>query len=262
MNITISEAILATLATLPLFSSISIFKDATTFDYVGGDITLSNPIRELIAEAYGCFGSEEHVACLLSLGCGNSGVIHAPDDSSLSAWNSFLVKLVASSEKEAQMADAQMGHLGIYLRFSVNRGLETSSLDTAVTAGTLLMGTVAYLDDTSLSERLDDCVELLRIRDGTASLEQLSKYGTYDCKHAADIDTERSGGEKILPPPLPPLTDTFVMRKKPWRFIEKAMLGPRNSADDSGKRMLLVTGMGGCGKTQIIRKFIQVHSKK
>ena len=49
------------------------------------------------------------------------------------------------------------------------------------------------------------------------------------------------------------------MRRKPWEFIEKAMLGTR-VADEP--RILVVTGMGGCGKTQLILKFVHVHKDK
>jgi GTPase SAR1 family protein len=49
------------------------------------------------------------------------------------------------------------------------------------------------------------------------------------------------------------------MRKKPWKFIEKVLLGVRDSADADVPRMLAVTGMGGCGKTQLVLKFMHVH---
>jgi hypothetical protein len=52
------------------------------------------------------------------------------------------------------------------------------------------------------------------------------------------------------------------MRKKPWEFIEKAMFDVRDFADANEPRMLVVTGMGGCGKTQLMLKFIQVHKNK
>ena len=52
------------------------------------------------------------------------------------------------------------------------------------------------------------------------------------------------------------------MRKKPWKFIEKAMLDARDDVEADVPRMLVVTGMGGCGKTQLILKFIQVHKNQ
>jgi GTPase SAR1 family protein len=52
------------------------------------------------------------------------------------------------------------------------------------------------------------------------------------------------------------------MRKKPWEFIEKMIFGVRDAVDADAPRMLVVTGMGGCGKTQLILKFVQVYKNK
>jgi GTPase SAR1 family protein len=52
------------------------------------------------------------------------------------------------------------------------------------------------------------------------------------------------------------------MRKKPWEFIERAMFDVRDGEDADEPRMLVVTGIGGCGKTQLMLKFIQVHKNK
>lgn len=47
------------------------------------------------------------------------------------------------------------------------------------------------------------------------------------------------------------------MRKKPWEFVETALLG---EVDSDEQRILVVTGIGGCGKTQLILKFLRVYS--
>jgi hypothetical protein len=65
------------------------------------------------------------------------------------------------------------------------------------------------------------------------------------------------------------------MRKKEWEFIEEVILGSDGSDYDSGqdgddddddemvrRKMLAVTGIGGCGKTQLVLKFIRVHKRK
>ena len=49
------------------------------------------------------------------------------------------------------------------------------------------------------------------------------------------------------------------MRKEPWNFINRVMLGPRGSEDVDGNRILAVTGIGGSGKTQLMLKFMKVH---
>ncbi|KIM25294.1 hypothetical protein M408DRAFT_212102 [Serendipita vermifera MAFF 305830] len=101
LNLTIAEAMMATLATPPMFTSAQIRKDTATFEYTSADWTPSNPMEELIAEAHEALGAEQKVACILSLGCGHPGVFAAPKDSSTAAWNEFLEYLVADSERKA-----------------------------------------------------------------------------------------------------------------------------------------------------------------
>ena len=258
IDIPISKALMATLATPPLFDSISVFKDAATFEYVGGDIALANPIRDIIAEARGTFGPGEQVACLLSLGCGDPGVVAIPKDSSLTAWNAFLSRLATDSERIARLAGSQMGHLELYFRLSVNRGLEASSAVNTEKPKDIITQTLAYLDDGSLEEKIERLIELLKLRHGTSSLEQLGESGILDSSRITHGTLERSGGEKILQLPSPLAVDTFVMRQEPWNFIERCMLnGARGRTG-----LLVVTGMGGCGKTQIIRKFVDVYGTR
>jgi hypothetical protein len=52
------------------------------------------------------------------------------------------------------------------------------------------------------------------------------------------------------------------MRKGPWEFIENAIFDADESKGTEGPTMLAVTGMGGCGKTQIILKFLRVYQQK
>ena len=179
VNVTVLDAMMITLASPPLFSPTSITKDSSTFEYVSGDLTRSNPIRAIIAEAHGAFAPEGHVACLLSVGCGHSGANPVPDGSSISQWNEFLGKMATDSENEAQQVSSQMANLRLYHRFSVNLGLELSSPSKKMTSESIVTQTSIYLDDLGLTEKVDHCSELLRIRDGTASLEQLSEWHTH-----------------------------------------------------------------------------------
>jgi hypothetical protein len=170
---------LATLATPPLFTPISISKDAATFEYIGGDLVLSNPMREIITEAHGAFGSEERVSCLLSLGPGHRGVIGIPSESSgAAAWSSFLEHLAKDGEQKAQSIDSQMGHMGIYYRFRVSEGLGIASQTAKADPGDFLSHTSVYLGDVSVSRKLDICIDSLKAPDGVISLEQLSRFAT------------------------------------------------------------------------------------
>jgi len=179
LNCTIVDALLTTLSTPPLFTPVSIFNDAVTTEYIGGDIKINNPIREIISEAHEYFGPETEVASLISIGCGHPGVTAVPNNNNMATWNTFLGRLIANGEREAQIAEAQMGHLDIYHRFSVETGLETSSALGMVTKERCIATTVLYMEDGLTAEKANRCAESIQEREGTATLEQLSGFNYF-----------------------------------------------------------------------------------
>jgi GTPase SAR1 family protein len=44
-------------------------------------------------------------------------------------------------------------------------------------------------------------------------------------------------------------------------FIEKAVFD-QNCMLKSGSKIIVVTGIGGCGKTQLVRKFVEIHGDR
>jgi putative protein kinase ArgK-like GTPase of G3E family len=54
------------------------------------------------------------------------------------------------------------------------------------------------------------------------------------------------------------MSANYVERKVPMEFIEKALF-EGNGRIKSGSKRIVVTGIGGCGKTQLIRKFIEKY---
>jgi len=178
LNFTITEAILATLASPPLFTPISISNEVTTSEYISGDLKLSNPTRTIISEAYEAFGEEHRVACILNIGSGQPGVLSIPDNSDLETWNHFLEKALKDGEQQSEAIEVQIGHLGLYHRFSVIRGLEWEKSGPHPDAGDIITHTAVYLGGVNVSRKMTTCVDLLRLRDGVAPLGQLSEYQT------------------------------------------------------------------------------------
>ncbi|KIM26170.1 hypothetical protein M408DRAFT_197123 [Serendipita vermifera MAFF 305830] len=244
LDITIAEALMVTLATPPMFTYTQILKDSATFEYIGAEWTLSNPTEEILTEAHATFGAERQVACIMSLGCGHPGVIVAPKDSNIVDLNTFLTHLVTNSEGKAQQIDTRMGHLGLYHRFSVRTGLERTSV--AIGAEEIVAHTQAYLDSVEVSEKLDGGAESLRLRDGISSLDQLKV----------------AGGRLVVAPQAPPVTETFVMRKEPWEFVKRTLLRNGDMEPVNRPRKLIVTGIGGCGKSQLLLKFMKDHKSE
>jgi hypothetical protein len=172
-NLTIAEAMLATSATTPLFTPISIGKDFSTFEYISGDLGLSNPIREIIAGAHHTFGDEATVACLLSIGSGHSGVKSVPPTSDATARIDFLERVAMDSEKAAQEMAMQLSKLAIYHRFSVNYGLETLQSRAWWEPEAIAAHTAVYLNDLEVEKVIDCCVNAIKTGHGSATLEQL-----------------------------------------------------------------------------------------
>jgi putative protein kinase ArgK-like GTPase of G3E family len=60
---------------------------------------------------------------------------------------------------------------------------------------------------------------------------------------------------------MPPLSPHYVERKDAMTFVENALLD-HNGAIKPGSKVVVVTGIGGCGKTQLIRKFVEQHGDR
>ncbi|PVF94750.1 hypothetical protein CPB86DRAFT_765176 [Serendipita vermifera] len=232
VDITVVDAVLATCASQPSFLPVPVGQRLRQQEYIGAEMGANNPCKEVIAETYGLFGGKRHVASLLSLGSAHPGPI------SLSHGSDYLHQLMTSCEEIAQDIDMQMGHLGIYHRFSVNQAIQRDEPKDYTEMGHILSLTEVYLEDAETSRKVDNCIESMRLRQGLASLEQL--------KH--------SGGAQPLYKGLPPLTTHFIMREEPWKKIIQLLV--KNDTNSLGQKIMIISGMGGCGKTQLVTKFM------
>jgi hypothetical protein len=175
-NLTVAEAMLATCATPPLFSPTSIGKDYATFEYIGGDLGLSNPVREILAEVHRTFGDQATVSCLLSIGSGHPGVIITPDKAEGTKWVEFLKQIAMDSEKTAREISIQMRQLTLHHRLSVTEGLQGFQHHGWKDVDIITAHTTSYLNNVETVEALDRCADTLKHGDGHATLEQLSEY--------------------------------------------------------------------------------------
>jgi hypothetical protein len=181
VDLSIAEGMLATCSTPPIFTPTAISKDFATFEYVSGDLGLSNPTREIIAESHRAFGDERTVACLLSIGCGHNGVNAVPSASSGSVWIDFVERVATDSEKTAHNIAAQMKQLTLYHRLSVNCGLEKNREREWKDPEVIAVHATAYLNDMDVIGALGRCVNAIKHGDGFATLEQLGGFAVGPC---------------------------------------------------------------------------------
>lgn len=58
---------------------------------------------------------------------------------------------------------------------------------------------------------------------------------------------------------LPPLTPYFVMRSHIWEAMMRALIDIPFEEPEEKQRIVVLSGMGGCGKTQMAIKFAKEH---
>lgn len=71
---------------------------------------------------------------------------------------------------------------------------------------------------------------------------------------------EHTGSRLPIYKDLPPLIPYFVMRREPWDKLVAGMVDAEASQD--GQRVLVISGMGGCGKTQLVIRFTTEHRSR
>jgi hypothetical protein len=168
-------------------------------EFIGAGLGASNPTREVIFEAHSLFSGSSGVASLISLGAGHPGNTALQDPITLSllsraagwwggnsrkettdnqAWLKVLVNMVNDCEQTAKEIKTQTQHLGVYWRFSVEQGLQTSGVNDECEElrGWIITQTRNYLESDSVSLSLDVCFDALKTRLSLTTLEQLRTY--------------------------------------------------------------------------------------
>ncbi|CAG8756153.1 4750_t:CDS:1, partial [Acaulospora colombiana] len=176
------------------------------------------------------------------------------------ALEELLGKLALNCETIEKDISYQLYEVGAYVRMNVARGLEDMRLQDWNRLGKVTSSIKQYLESTSVVKLLDTTVKFVTERPGVMSLNQLSKY-PHRLKryHSSPLHppacTIRIRCQAKGPPAVSPY---FVVRKEGWQIMEQKLLGPRAE----GLNVFVISGMGGCGKTQMVSYFVQAHHQK
>ncbi|PVF99824.1 TPR-like protein [Serendipita vermifera] len=273
-NPTVIETLRTAWATPSLFIPVRLGPEYREEEIVSAVHGYNNPTLEAMKEALDVFGSSTYLSCLLSLGTGKvtiktfgvgasgaggaTGAAAALRDEVVATGKSepisepinpisILEQLTTDGERIAEEVSRRIGNLGVYYRFSVTRGLDFDDPPTHRDGGTgnfglIITHTTAYLLEDGVSSSLDKSVAAAE-NSGRISLETISK--------------SRSRGLKSSQG-LPPLSSFFVMREKPMKFLVERLL----ETGTNGQRILVLSGLGGSGKTQMALKFARDYEHR
>jgi len=171
-KVTVIEAALAACATPAMFAPISSGSGYRKIEYIGAGLGANNPIREVITEAHLLFGGDSRISCILSLGIGNPGIIMLP----LGGGNLSLQTLhdmMDDCEQRAQEIDRQIGHLGVYFRFSVEQGMQNNQPDETIDPNWVMAQTTAYLEDHTTNRKIGTFIQNSTSTSGPVTLDHL-----------------------------------------------------------------------------------------
>ncbi|PVF92937.1 hypothetical protein CPB86DRAFT_743500 [Serendipita vermifera] len=243
INCTLVEALCASLAIPSLFEPVSIGKRLVQQKFVGGSIGFYNPTRVLLQEAKSTYEEEQRLALVLSLGSGLPSVLSLDSSASLSmAIESLANYMAIDCERVARELSNQLVEVDLYLRLNVNHGLEDIRFDDWSRVGSIDTHTRTYLETTSVTQALAKATDKITKQVGSITLGQLNR--STRIKHTAK--------------PVPSLSPYYVVRKDEWDLMVNHLV-----VDSEDKRKIFViTGMGGCGKTQMVSYFVEKRRHK
>ncbi|EON65801.1 hypothetical protein W97_05040 [Coniosporium apollinis CBS 100218] len=228
------EACRATSAASSFFDPISIGRYGEEF--IDGATGANNPAFVLWNQAQDIWGPEpleRNTKCLVSIGTGIPSLKPFRDD--VFHIGETLIAISTETEQTAERFRRDKSHLdtnGLYYRFNVVRGLEDVGLEESKKRKEIAAATRRYVTSQDVFKQMQTCGNNLSGR------EYFGHYQTPFSLHGV------------------PIVHEFVDRPSDMAEIERALLPGRHHRR---KKIFIVHGLGGMGKTQLAVKFARKH---
>ncbi|CAE6459942.1 unnamed protein product [Rhizoctonia solani] len=241
------EAICASMAHPDLFKSVDIGKHPLTQSFVDGGIGCNNPLAHVLVEIRTIYPNR-YIASTVSLGAGHTSTIQIPEPTGLH-WtlptNAILAmkNIATDSERVAQeMALRFQKTNNVYFRFSVDQGLQGVKLSEWERLSEIAVHTIAYTSQVEINQRLEHSAEAIRRRHPTLPSVQL------------DGQIHGEAKEKANPKLCPMPTSYFTGCEDRIQKIKECIVTRENTQE---RRVCVIHGLGGVGKTQLALKVIE-----
>ncbi|KAG8808609.1 hypothetical protein FRC17_003869 [Serendipita sp. 399] len=251
------QAACATIATPGLFNSaVQIHHHSGSTSFVGAGVGTNNPARELLQEAERVYGANRQVAYLISIGAGvplpisaimrgdgsGGGRRMATDgvggDDGVGGYGRVMLRVAADCEGVARTLKENLKDVGIYFRFSVDQRMGETTMTGWKTDGSA-SHVETYLRDKE--DGLNVCADRMKKMDVTFGLRTLNKATAF----------------RIVPRSPPPTSPYFSPRNGLLRRMESILISSEPTVNR--KRIVVLSGRQGSGKTQIVSHFRRVH---
>ncbi|KAG8793483.1 hypothetical protein FRC12_002624 [Ceratobasidium sp. 428] len=246
-NCPIWQVLRATMAHPELFKSFEIGEGSTMSEsLVGGDVACSNPTPHVLEE-FSALYPDSHIASILCVGAGHARTIQIPKSNPLH-WimptNVLMAMkdIATDSERVAQEMAARFRDTPrLYFRFSVDQGMQDVRMSRWQKKSGVVAHTRAYMQKVEIVGQVDEAAKAIQARKKTISGASISGKA-----HQPAIT--QATGVKRCPAPSPAFTG-----------FERQVSQVRNCllSAASERRVCVVHGLGGSGKTQIALKVVE-----
>ncbi|KAF8600238.1 FabD/lysophospholipase-like protein [Ceratobasidium sp. AG-I] len=244
-NCTIWQALRATTAHPDLFKSIEISELNIQESFVDGGLGCNNPLPHILAEAKALYPNRK-ISTIVSIGTGHVHTIYIPDSRRLGG---LLPKNVVAAMKGIAMDSEQVAReMGlrfqctweVYFRFSVDQGMQDIAVDGWESLGAITAHTRAYMQQVQCNQALDKAAQSLQAGNGVIS--------TSYADGSIQVDVPKIATMWLCPSS----SHVFTGRREPIAMLTACLVHQTQH-----RRVFVLHGLGGAGKTQIALRFIE-----
>ncbi|CAE6386510.1 unnamed protein product, partial [Rhizoctonia solani] len=241
-NCTIVEALRATTAHPELFKGIDIIESSVPQAFIGGDIGCSNPLAHVLSEVERVWPKRQ-VSCIVSLGAGHTRTIQLPKSSWWHRTQDVIVMkdMATDSERVAEEMSLRFQRTNeVYFRFNVDQGMQDMKDGSWERLGEAMQHAKAYLQKNKTNKMLQEAVRVSTKRCNTITTTHAAGQVSGTVKSVVEF--------KRCPPP----TKFYTGRTDENKQVTECITG-----GDNKRRVCVVHGLGGVGKTQLVLNVIE-----
>ncbi|QRV81275.1 kinesin light chain [Ceratobasidium sp. AG-Ba] len=239
------QALSATMAHPGIFKPVEITSDHLRQHFVDGGLGCNNPTAHVLAEVKSILPGQ-HVSNVVCIGAGHPDTIQLNKTSLLgrilcSDVLSLTKRIALDAEKVANEMDARFrSTTGVYFRFSVDQGVQNVKISDWEKLSHVSASAQAYMRGARVSKTIDEAVHAIVERRLAVEISRI------DGAIQSDAATQPTGYKACPAPSI-----TFTGRQD---VVEQII--SRIAKGDTQRRVFVLHGLGGAGKTQLALKAV------
>ncbi|KAF3936314.1 hypothetical protein ABW19_dt0208754 [Dactylella cylindrospora] len=264
-NCKIWEATRATSAAPLFFKRILIGTGSLKEEFLDAGLGCNNPTKVVLEEAENIWGSTGHIACIISLGTGRPDTISIPRGG---FFQNLLIPIdvlkglkgistdceMVAEELEKRFKDQE----NFYFRFSVDRGLEDVRLNEWEKMSKVVTHAIEYSRNHTVNTKLDNAVKVLV--EPTAPV--WNAHESAETVQSTSPNNQTLNCETAIAGYCPPPSGIFTGRTDILDQMREYFQIKDPTPPGLSRRIVVLYGPGGVGKTQLTLKFLQKCSDR